>query len=67
MSILITDAGTKNGLAAIRSLGKKNILVGTTDSKRINIGFLSKYTKKYFFAHKSKKIIIAQELQNPLI
>ncbi|VVB60045.1 Ribosomal protein S6--L-glutamate ligase [uncultured archaeon] len=54
MSVLITDAGAKHSLAAIRSIGSRNIDVGAIETTRLNMGFLSRYVKKRFLCPHSK-------------
>lgn len=62
MSVLITDAGTKHSLAAIRSLGKKNINIGAIETNKLNAGFFSKYIKKRFVCSYSKDKLFVKYL-----
>jgi len=44
--VLVTDAGARNVVAAVRSLGKKGITVAAGEDSRIAISFFSKYCRK---------------------
>jgi predicted ATP-grasp superfamily ATP-dependent carboligase len=44
--VLVTDAGARNVVAAIRSLGRKNLDVIAGEESRIAMGFFSKYCRE---------------------
>ncbi len=48
MKVLVTDAGSKHSLAAIRSLGKKGIEVIAASERKHNMSFFSRYCKKHY-------------------
>ena len=48
MSVLILNAGLKNALAAVRSLGRRKIQIGTADTTQWSGSFFSKYCHDYF-------------------
>ena len=53
--VLVTDAGGRNTVSAIRSLGKKGIDVVCADESVFSLGFFSKYCKQRLFYPSPKR------------
>jgi predicted ATP-grasp superfamily ATP-dependent carboligase len=53
--VLVTDAGARNVVAAIRSLGKKGATVVAAEDSRIAMGFFSKYCSRHLVYPSPKK------------